>query len=126
MPAPPRTLTNDYKDCRLIKLDASEPKSPLIVTQHTASSSPATAPQNASDDPFSTMKSTTHLITAVAILGLTILLPACSTSGVKDARQSGVERRQDRIDSRTSARQNRWSERAEREDARAAARFDSW
>jgi hypothetical protein len=28
-----RTLTNDYKDCKLIKLDASEPGSPLIVAQ---------------------------------------------------------------------------------------------
>ena len=33
MSAPKRTLTNDYKNCRLIKLDASESKSPLIVTQ---------------------------------------------------------------------------------------------
>ncbi len=39
---------------------------------------------------------------------------------------SGVERRQDRIDSRTAARQERWRERGDREDARAAARFDSW
>lgn len=28
-----RTLTNDYKDCKLIKLDASEPRSPLVVAQ---------------------------------------------------------------------------------------------
>ena len=28
-----RTLTNDYKDCRLIKLDPSEPGSPLVVAQ---------------------------------------------------------------------------------------------
>ncbi|MDR3404993.1 MAG: hypothetical protein P4L99_21000 [Chthoniobacter sp.] len=28
-----RTLTNDYKDCRLIKLDPSESGSPLVVTQ---------------------------------------------------------------------------------------------
>lgn len=33
MSAPKRTLTNDYKDCRLIKLDPSESRSPLIVTQ---------------------------------------------------------------------------------------------
>jgi hypothetical protein len=33
MPAAKRTLTNDYKDCRLIKLDAREPRSPLVVTQ---------------------------------------------------------------------------------------------
>jgi hypothetical protein len=28
-----RTLTNDYKDCHLIKLDTSDPRSPFIVTQ---------------------------------------------------------------------------------------------
>ena len=33
MPAPSRPLTNDYKDCKLIMLDASDPKSPLIVAQ---------------------------------------------------------------------------------------------
>jgi len=33
MSAPKRTLTNDYKDCRLIKLDASEARSPLVVVQ---------------------------------------------------------------------------------------------
>ncbi len=33
MSAPKRTLTNDYKDCRLIKLDTSEPRSPLVVVQ---------------------------------------------------------------------------------------------
>jgi hypothetical protein len=45
---------------------------------------------------------------------------------VQDARASGVENRQDRIDSRTAARQERWKVRGEREDARAKARFDSW
>lgn len=72
------------------------------------------------------MKTIIHLIAIVATLGGTVLLSACSTSGVQDVRQSGVERRQDRMDSRTSARQERWRERGEREDARAAARFDSW
>ena len=67
-----------------------------------------------------------HLIGLAAILGATLVLPACSTSGVQDARLSGVERRQSRMDSRVSARQERWKERGEREDARAAARFDSW
>jgi len=33
MSGPKRTLTNDYKDCQLIKLDPSEPGSPLVVTQ---------------------------------------------------------------------------------------------
>ena len=33
MPTPQRPLTNDYRDCKLIKLDASEPNSPLIVAQ---------------------------------------------------------------------------------------------
>jgi hypothetical protein len=33
MPAPTRALTNDYKDCKLIRLDANDPKSPLIVSQ---------------------------------------------------------------------------------------------
>jgi hypothetical protein len=33
MPTPPRALTNDYKDCKLIKLDANDPKSPLVVAQ---------------------------------------------------------------------------------------------
>ena len=72
------------------------------------------------------MKTMTHLAIAVALFVSSILLSACSTSGVQDTRQSGVERRQDRMDSRTSARQDRWSERGEREDARAKARFDSW
>ena len=61
-----------------------------------------------------------------AALAYSALLSACSTKEVQDARLSGVERRQDRIDSRTSARQQRWEERSEREDARAARRFDSW
>jgi hypothetical protein len=33
MPTPKRALTNDYKDCKLIKLDANESKSPLVVAQ---------------------------------------------------------------------------------------------
>jgi hypothetical protein len=33
MPTPSRPLTNDYRDCRLIKLDANDPKSPLVVAQ---------------------------------------------------------------------------------------------
>jgi len=33
MPTPTRVLTNDYRDCQLIKLDSNDPKSPLVVTQ---------------------------------------------------------------------------------------------
>src|SRR6185295_6047138 len=33
MPTPSRPLTNDYRDCRLIKLDAADPNSPLVVMQ---------------------------------------------------------------------------------------------
>jgi hypothetical protein len=33
MPTPSRVLTNDYNDCRLIKLDSNDPKSPLVVMQ---------------------------------------------------------------------------------------------
>jgi len=33
MSTPSRVLTNDYKDFKLIKLDANDPKSPLVVTQ---------------------------------------------------------------------------------------------
>jgi hypothetical protein len=46
MPAAKRTLTNNYKDCRLIKLDAREPGSPLVVTQEGC----------APDDPLSTTR----------------------------------------------------------------------
>jgi hypothetical protein len=33
MPTPSRALTNDYNDCKLIMLDANDPRSPLIVAQ---------------------------------------------------------------------------------------------
>jgi hypothetical protein len=33
MAAPKRTITNNYQDCRLVRLDANEPRSPLVVTQ---------------------------------------------------------------------------------------------
>ncbi|HET6408020.1 MAG TPA: hypothetical protein VFG14_09080 [Chthoniobacteraceae bacterium] len=72
------------------------------------------------------MKCLLRLLAMIALLGPSIAISACSTSGVQDARASGVDRRQDRMDSRTAARQERWRERGEREDARAAARFDSW
>jgi hypothetical protein len=72
------------------------------------------------------MKMPTPLIAAVALLAASILLSACSTPGVQDARAAGLDNRQDRMDSRTSARQDRWAERSAREDARAKARFDSW
>ena len=72
------------------------------------------------------MKTLARLIATVTLLGSSIFLSACSTPGVQNARASGLENRQSRIDSRTSARQARWQERGEREDARAKARFDSW
>lgn len=72
------------------------------------------------------MKSIPYILTGCALLGCSSLFSACSTPGVADARTSGVERRQDRIDARTAARQERWRVRGEREDARSAARFDSW
>lgn len=72
------------------------------------------------------MKSLHRLAAVVVLLSLSNLLSGCSTSGVQDVRASGLENRQDRIDSRTTARQERWKVRGEREDARAAARFDSW
>jgi hypothetical protein len=33
MPTPTRALTNDYRDCKLVKLDPDDPKSPLVVMQ---------------------------------------------------------------------------------------------
>lgn len=33
MPTLARALTNDYKDCQLIKLDPKDPASPLVVAQ---------------------------------------------------------------------------------------------
>jgi len=65
-------------------------------------------------------------IAASVLLGCTLFLSGCSTSGVQDVRYSGVERRQNRMDSRVSARQERWQERGDREDARARARLESW
>ena len=67
-----------------------------------------------------------RLLITLAIPATSLLFPACSTDSVQEERHSGLERRQDRMDSRTSARQDRWAERGAREDARAKARFDSW
>ncbi len=72
------------------------------------------------------MKLHTSIIAAVVLLGASIFLSGCSSSGVQDARASGLDNRQSRMDSRTSGRQDRWQERDEREDARSRARFDSW
>jgi hypothetical protein len=33
MPTPARALTNSYQDCKLVKLDANDPISPLVVMQ---------------------------------------------------------------------------------------------
>jgi hypothetical protein len=71
------------------------------------------------------MKTRHPIITTTTFFLFAFLLSACSSPKVGDARQSGVDRRQDRIDARTSARQDRWEERGDREDARAAARFDA-
>lgn len=67
-----------------------------------------------------------NLVMLIVLTSAPLVLSACSTPGVQDARASGVEHRQDRIDSRTYARQERWRVRGEREDARASARFNSW
>lgn len=72
------------------------------------------------------MKTDIQLYIVALVVGASLALTGCSSSGVQEARASGVERRQDRMDSRSNARQQRWQERGEREDARAAARFDSW
>lgn len=72
------------------------------------------------------MKRLIQFAAVAALVGASFFFSSCSTAGVQDARASGVERRQDRMDSRTAARQDRWSERGAREDARASARFDSW
>jgi hypothetical protein len=69
------------------------------------------------------MKPTIRLLVCIALAASSLLLSACMT---QEARTERVERRQDRIDARTSGRQDRWEVRAEREDARAKARFDSW
>jgi hypothetical protein len=72
------------------------------------------------------VKSFAPFFAALTLLGASLLFSACSTPGVQDARTTGLNNRQDRIDSRYNARQERWQERGEREDARAQARFDSW
>ena len=38
MPTPPRMLTNDPRDCRLVVLDKKDPASPLVVMQEGYSS----------------------------------------------------------------------------------------
>jgi len=63
------------------------------------------------------------VVTAVYI-GL-LFISGCASHEAQDARMSALNRRQDRIDSRTAARQARWQERADREDARSQARFDA-
>jgi hypothetical protein len=72
------------------------------------------------------MKLLPRLIIVSLLIASPLLLCSCSTPGVQDTRSTGLERRQDRMDSRTEARQERWKERGEREDARAEARFNSW
>lgn len=43
MPTPTRALTNNPNDCKLIKLDANDPKSPLVVMQEGYAPSDATS-----------------------------------------------------------------------------------
>ena len=71
------------------------------------------------------MKISARSLATALLLVTPFLLSGCSTSTVQDARASGVDNRQDRIDSRTHARQERWKTRAEREDARSKAWFDA-
>jgi hypothetical protein len=33
MPTPARALTNDLNDCKMIRLDSNDPKSPLVIMQ---------------------------------------------------------------------------------------------
>lgn len=68
------------------------------------------------------MKTSHHLLALVASAFAWLLVAGCA----QDARTARVERRQDRIDARTSARQERWQIRSDRADARADARFNSW
>jgi len=42
MPTPTRALTNSYQDCKLVKLDANDPASPLVVIQEGYAPSDAT------------------------------------------------------------------------------------
>jgi hypothetical protein len=42
MATPARLLTNDYRDCKLVKLDDADPKSPLVVMQEGYASSDVT------------------------------------------------------------------------------------
>ncbi len=42
MPTPARALTNSYQDCKLVKLDADDPASPLVVMQEGYAPSDAT------------------------------------------------------------------------------------
>jgi hypothetical protein len=72
------------------------------------------------------MKLRIPLLSLTVLFGALTLLPGCSTPAVQDARASGVERRQDRMDSRTYSRYERRQERGDREDARARARLESW
>ena len=68
----------------------------------------------------------TRLVLTTTFILTSLFSSGCSTHPVQEARLSGVERRQDRMDSRTYARQERWRVRGERQDARARALLDSW
>ena len=83
--------------------------------------SPATARQKVPET-LRCMKTTFHII-LFAVVSTSYLLCGCMSQQARTAR---VERRQDRIDTRTAGRQERQQIRAERQDARSQAAFDSW
>ncbi len=72
------------------------------------------------------MQTVTRLVLTAAFILPSLFSSGCSTHSVQESRLEGVERRQDRMDSRTYARQERWRVRGERQDARARALLDSW
>jgi hypothetical protein len=68
------------------------------------------------------LKTTIQLLTLILVTSTSLMVCGCMT---QEARTGRVERRQDRMDSRTSGRQERWQTRAEHEDARSKAMFDA-
>ena len=70
-------------------------------------------------------KKIAQLIILAVLFSAPGLLVSCAHHAVTDARATGLDNRQDRMDSRNDARAERWRVRGEREDARARARFDA-
>jgi hypothetical protein len=75
------------------------------------------------------MKTPTHLLRHFATFLTAALLmsgfTACSTPLVGEARNAGLENRQDRMNARTSYRADRIRTRSENADARSDALFDA-